>query len=446
MQPILKCLFTMLLLFSSKAMAAEADAPANAAGLAAAAPVVPFIDSQTVLVARLDATAVDVGAFEAWVRQATLPGAAKSDAFFKELHEGFGKLSTAQGDFRKAGGRLLYAVVSFGDTPGGLAFIVAPVENRADPQALEKVLSSWSSDPATHAVTVGKAVVLPFGDALARLEHFTPAPRPELAKAFAEAGDVPLSVAFIPSEQVRRVVEAISPRLPKDIGGGPITVLTRGLMSGSVALRLPPQPALHAVIHSQDADAANAFAGLVRLALLAGRDQFPPEMTNLVAALVRPPSPKMEGDRVIFTVDEKTLVSLVRRLPGGPRPGAVAAYRVKSASNIRQLLLACIMDAHDHKDQFAESLEAAVGRQDVEANVLINPSNPSRKPGYVYVRPTSYQEYSRHASTRVMVYEAFDRWDDGINVGFGDGHVEFIHDQAQFLKMLTDSGGKLDKK
>jgi len=438
-------LIAMLLAFSSRAAAAEPEAPPDAAARAAVAPVEPFIDGQTILVARLDTAAVDLGAVENWMKQAAQPPGPGAGRFLEGLHDGIGRLTTAQADFKKAGGRLLYVVVSFGDTPGGMAFVVAPIENGADAKAIEKVLSSWSSDPAVHAATISKAVVLPFGDALARLEHFTSAPRPELAKAFAEAGDAPLSAAIIPSEQVRRVVEAMTPKLPKDVGGGPITVLTRGMMTGSVAVRLPPQPSVRVVIHSQDADAANAFAGLVRLVLLAGRDQLPQEIANLLAALVRPPSPRVDGDRVIFTVDEKPLLSLVRQFPGGPRRGALAAYRVKSASNLRQLILACLIYANDHKNEFPDSLEEALKGVDLPRDVMTNPSDPARKPGYVYVKPPSLKDLT-HAERRVVAYEAFDKWDGGINVGFADGHAEFIADQAVFVKLLNDAGAKLDRK
>ncbi|MDB5291703.1 MAG: hypothetical protein JWL69_2944, partial [Phycisphaerales bacterium] len=244
---------------------------------------------------------------------------------------------------------------------------------------------------------------------------------------------------------VRRVVEAMAPKLPKEVGGGPITVLTRGIMTGSVAVTLPPQPSVRIVIHSQDPDAASAFAGLVRLALLAGRDQLPRPVTNLLGALVRPPSPKIEGDRVIFTVDEKSLLSLARQFPEGPRRGALAAYRVKSASNIRQLILACLIYANEHKNEFPDSLEESLKGMDMPRDVMTNPSDPARKPGYVYVKPPPLKDLA-HADSRVVVYEAFDAWDTGINVGFADGHAEFIQDQAVFVKLLNDAGAKLDKR
>jgi prepilin-type processing-associated H-X9-DG protein len=38
-----------------------------------------------------------------------------------------------------------------------------------------------------------------------------------------------------------------------------------------------------------------------------------------------------------------------------------------------------------------------------------------------------------------MVYEKFDHFDSGVNVGFGDGHVEFIADEQEVNKLLESA-------
>jgi prepilin-type processing-associated H-X9-DG protein len=45
------------------------------------------------------------------------------------------------------------------------------------------------------------------------------------------------------------------------------------------------------------------------------------------------------------------------------------------------------------------------------------------------------RKYSKADS--VVIYEHYEQWGDGINVGFGDGHVEFMKDEAEFLKRLN---------
>jgi hypothetical protein len=438
LRKVLLLFVAMLLVRATHARAAEADATDVAAAVA------PFVDGQTILVARLEVAAVDFGAVEAWVKQAAGPGGAEG-MHLDDLHAGIGRLAAAQADFRKAGGKALYVVLSFGETPGGLAFVVVPIENGADAGGIAKVLDAWSPDPGAHAKTVGKSVVLPFGDALARLEHFTPTPRPELAKAFAQAGDAPLVAAIIPSEQVRKVVEAIAPRLPREAGGGPVTVLTRGLMSGSVAVRLPPGAGVRVVVDSQDEDAANAFAGLIRLGMLAGRNQSPRESADLFGLLARAVSPKVEGERVVLTLDDKALAAQVRQLHGPALQATRASARMRSANNIRQLLLGCIVFADDHKGEFPDTLEQAMRGVEAPPAVLVNPSAPTHKPGYVYVKPPPIKDL-KNASGRLVVYEGFDKWDAGVTAGFADGHTEFIQDEAIFVKLLNDAGAAHEKK
>ena len=38
-----------------------------------------------------------------------------------------------------------------------------------------------------------------------------------------------------------------------------------------------------------------------------------------------------------------------------------------------------------------------------------------------------------------MTYEAFDQWDEGVNIGFGDGRVEFVADEGRFKKLLAEA-------
>ena len=86
-------------------------------------------------------------------------------------------------------------------------------------------------------------------------------PRPELAAAFEAAGDGAAQAVLIPPAYTRRVIEELMPQLPKEIGGGPSSILTRGICWAAVGIDLPPQLALHAVIKSQDAAAAAALRG-----------------------------------------------------------------------------------------------------------------------------------------------------------------------------------------
>jgi len=52
---------------------------------------------------------------------------------------------------------------------------------------------------------------------------------PELTAAFEAAGDSAVQVALIPPAYAARVIDELMPEFPKQLGGGPTTVLTRGI-------------------------------------------------------------------------------------------------------------------------------------------------------------------------------------------------------------------------
>lgn len=104
--------------------------------------------------------------------------------------------------------------------------------------------------------------------------------------------------------------------------------------------------------------------------------------------------------------------------------------KMKSMVNIKKLLLAGFKYG-DKNGQWPATLEGFAG--EVNPEVLVNPASPER--GYVYIRPQG--QYPNAES--VVIYEHYEQWGEGINVGFGDGHVEFMKDEAEFLKRLGSS-------
>jgi prepilin-type processing-associated H-X9-DG protein len=136
-----------------------------------------------------------------------------------------------------------------------------------------------------------------------------------------------------------------------------------------------------------------------------------------------------------------------------------SANRIKCANNERQILLAAIMYANDHGGAFPANLHelAASNRGDLGESVYYCPSGsawPSEseprladsiekisKISYVYVGDHLRPDID-HPETAVILYEApsahenngmqvhiealADHSGDGMNVGFADGHTEWI--------------------
>jgi prepilin-type processing-associated H-X9-DG protein len=74
---------------------------------------------------------------------------------------------------------------------------------------------------------------------------------------------------------------------------------------------------------------------------------------------------------------------------------------------------------------------------DESADYLTNPERPGMRPAYVYVKPEVPLSRIHNPGREVAIYEAFDDWGGGINVGFLDGHVTFMDSEEEFRKLLN---------
>jgi len=138
-----------------------------------------------------------------------------------------------------------------------------------------------------------------------------------------------------------------------------------------------------------------------------------------------------ELDQSLFRLDAPK--GYTQRFVDGPNERTVKLEkRVQSASNMKQILLSCIMYAQDNKDQWPDSLQELTQRR-LARDTLINPRQPERENGYIYIKPST-----PISPQQVVLYEAHDSWGDGINVGFVDGHVEFIEKEYMFKNRLED--------
>jgi prepilin-type processing-associated H-X9-DG protein len=116
--------------------------------------------------------------------------------------------------------------------------------------------------------------------------------------------------------------------------------------------------------------------------------------------------------------------------------------RVQSWDNVRRLLEACRAYAEKHNGGWPEDFKAIleVAKQNGQrpannSQVWRNPARPEMDPAYVYVKPDDVQ--ASDARERLVLYEAHKDFDDGVNVGFADGHVEFIESKDRFNDLLV---------
>jgi hypothetical protein len=354
---LLTCCLSVIVLLAVSPFAG-ADPKSEAA--ARAKVIAPFVEEETTIVAHVDLARVDVEAtIDFAARLAGLPAStvarAKQEAtlLFKKAKE--------------AGVKELYFVVAHSsDGNRGVlptAHVVIPVSSATDIKAIRAILQRGDSfGRATQDV-----FVFPLPEGVPPPERqpgdFRAVARPELVTAFEAAGDSAVQVVLIPPPYAARVIEAVMPRFPDDLGGGPTTALTRGVSWAALGLDLPPRPAVRLTIQSADAAAAEALRDkLAELLRLAGKRSevriAVPKFDEVAAAIV----PKVEGDRLVLVLNEQNegIGRLVSLLTPPIEAARAAAMRMKSMNNLRQIAIGMFKYYESGKNHFP--LPASVGK------------------------------------------------------------------------------------
>ena len=106
------------------------------------------------------------------------------------------------------------------------------------------------------------------------------------------------------------------------------------------------------------------------------------------------------------------------------------ANRVKSAVNMNRILKACRAYVNEHNGRWPDSLGDLI-KYGIDEETLANPRLPSRKIGYIYVKPPVSPPESK-----VVLYEAHGAELNGINVGFANYHIQLIKDEEDLNNRL----------
>jgi hypothetical protein len=319
--------------------AAEPGADARARAVA------PFLDEQTIAVARLNLERLDPAAAATWVRKAGRLSAEQS----QDLEEALDLAALRQrlGQLTGAGARDLYLVFSLSDVPR-VPCVVMPVPEGADAGKVRDQLGKTlhQDRPGWQVAVQNNAVVGGSERALKRLKGLRPVVRPEAAEAFAAAGNATIQFLFLPTADVRRVFRELAPTLPPALGGGSTRPLTDGLRWAALGADLPPRQSLRMILQATDAMAARELQALLTgVAQSVGRQprvrRLLPEFDKLGRLLTS----QVKGDRVVLSLSGKAweaeMPQLITHLMKWP-----AQYPV--SENMTKILLAM----HNYHDSY----------------------------------------------------------------------------------------------
>jgi hypothetical protein len=284
-------------------------------------------------------------------------------------------LQRAQTALASAGMKDLYVIVSLAELPRQPWFLVAPCPRDLDLSALTpqlpRELPVWLGRADAQTVQridreyVGPMLFIGREETRNRLTHAAAQSRPELAEAWRTTDDAPIGILFVPTDDDQRVVEELLPTLPERFGGGPSTVLTRGLRWAGCAIALKPEPSLRLTVQSRDAQAAEALQRQWTK-LLAGLLSPRPNAARQTADVPTPSPferfvPQAHRDRLVLTLDvQGEGLTAFRTLVSEPIAQRVVHYYVRE--QLKQLAVA-MHNWHDvHKAFPAQANYDAGGR------------------------------------------------------------------------------------
>jgi len=277
---------------------------------------------------------------------------------------------------RRAGAKELYLVFSVMDMPGP-PFVVVPLVQGADAAEIGRLFCGGGNEPPlvkfAHCATVHEAVFAGTPAALDRVRRPPAVPRPELSASFAAVGDESIAarLLLLPSADSRRILEEMVPNFPAELGGGPTTDLTRGMLWGAAGLEVGAKPSLRLVAASQDPNASKALLNLgAKVAAFLGSSpevlKVAPGLPKLLAGI----KPTVTENRITLNVDAQQAASL---FDSAIRPARQAALRSQCKNNEKQIGLA-LHNYHSRHDAFPPAYSSGKdGKPLLSWRVLILP-------------------------------------------------------------------------
>ena len=347
----------LFLLLPAAALAQTGFDPA-----ARVAAIAPFLDEHAIAVGHVDLRRLDPAA-----AIKTIGDLAPADDL--DFQKRLGEMEAALKSMLKACDQMgigdVYLVVSIADVPQSPPFLVAPVKAGGNAEDALRLLQEITRMPS--GATIQGAAVCGSEATLQRLKTLKATPRPELAKAFALAGDTAAQFVFSPTDDNRRVLREMLPRLPDEIGGGSGKMLADGVQWAVISANAPPKLSLDVTVQSKDEDSAVAVRGLVMSAIQLFREQAKvaeakPAEREAAEAIIRLITPQVKGSQLVISrvQDDAEVQTLLKVVVPALQAARTAAGRSQSTNNLKQIALAM----HNYHDTYTRFPPQAIRTKD----------------------------------------------------------------------------------
>ena len=391
--------------------------------------IAPYIDSQTIAIARVNVERINPDAIFDKVSEIMLRHVESSekDKMLSDLETSLQTVRQWITDFITAGGKDIYIVMSLADFPK--VFMIAPIASDADTRTIALLLrkvqpGGKSKSSPLYMNTFEKLDKVVFGGSeatLQRLREGESDSRPELSTAFAAMGNSAVQVLIIPNADSRRVIEEMLPVLPEEVGSAPGTTITHGLMWAAVGIDGPPNMAFKLHIQSQDATSARDVSKLIAnlYNIIRQNTEIRKELHNL-DEILKTLTPTVQRDHLTMTLDKAGMDTIVNDvLSPAIRQARQRAQQAVCAQQLNRIGKTIMMYQNDHKDKNPPNLEALVEAFDVPAQILICPAGRDK---YVY-RGADLDAAA--SMNMILVYDKLEYHQGKYrNVVFADSHVE----------------------
>lgn len=225
----------------------------------------PLIDRDTLAVGHLNLRDVEAEPIAKLIAELTDEEPARVELALR------GVLST----IKDVGIRDLYTLYSAVDLPE-LPCLLVPLdqidEDKFEQIDLRQFLpADWTSEKVKGFRVFGTSTVM------RRLRAVEPMARPEFAQAFGTVENADVVIVATLTEGIRRPFEEIVPRLPEEVGGMPVTLLTQKFQWLTLGVKFSESFPLQLTARMADETAARQVRDLINNGIqLLGEEPFPP--------------------------------------------------------------------------------------------------------------------------------------------------------------------------